>query len=835
MATNLRSKSRGLRDRCTPVLAEGDSSEADQTRSDQHQTSSDRTPEQGLTTSSDFEHPKPSNAGNNKISCGNGNTTLPAQSEVKKINERAPNKRLKWDKAVNCIVMECYLRSEPKKRGYRQRMKKLWDTKGVFEANEGRLADQARAIRTNSWLTDLEIEEINRKILCTENEPITGDAKHVEDREQVHIVEEVQIPDVIEIADIPAVKENVDEVLEKAAADGFNFDQETSDYVRKIMERMEKDQDDIPPNLRYVDRKQVQIVTSKVDLALKFITTTSITETNRLIQAVANVVAEAVGYKSPNSKSSKKQEPAWRRRIHSNIERLRCSISRLDRLKKGELKNARIVTKLETEFNLQRKGIETVIEELKQRLTAMSARLQRYDTRNNQYRQNMLFQSNQKKLFDEIEGISKSDDVCPDAAESQKFWSEIWDNPVHHNENAEWLGELENELVDVEQQADIRIDVKSLRTKLKKVPNWKSPGPDGVQGFWLKKLVALHVRIAAQLDQCLQTGSVPEWMTTGKTVLCLKDKEKGAIVSNFRPITCLPLMWKLLTGVLADHLYDHLDEKDLLPVEQKGCRRGSRGTKDQLLIDKAVIRNSKRRQTNLAMAWIDYKKAYDMVPHSWIEKSMNLFKVAKNVENLVSKSMNQWNTELTASGKNLGNVKIRRGIFQGDSLSPLLFVLAMIPMSLVLRKIKMSYSLGKKQESVNHLLFMDDLKLYAKSEDQIDSLIHSVRIFTDDIKMEFGLSKCAMIVIKRGKLVRSEGIKMPDGEVLKSLEDGDEYKYLGVLEADNIKHETMKNNIKKEYVRRIRKILSSKLNGGNIISSINSKSCVHHQIWGRCS
>ena len=239
MATNLRSKSRGLRDWCTPVLAEGYSSEADETRSDQHQTSSDRTPEQALTTSSDFENPKPSNVSNNKISCGNGSTTLPAQSEVKKTNERASNKRLKWDKAVNCFVMECFLRSEPKKSGYRQRMKKLWDTKGVFESNEGRLADQARAIKTNSWLTYLVIEEISRKILSTKNEPVAGDVNNVEDREQVHIAEEVQIPDVIEIADIPAVKENADEVLEKAAADGFNFDQETCDYVRKIMERIE--------------------------------------------------------------------------------------------------------------------------------------------------------------------------------------------------------------------------------------------------------------------------------------------------------------------------------------------------------------------------------------------------------------------------------------------------------------------------------------------------------------------------------------------------------------------------------------------------------------------
>ena len=64
-----------------------------------------------------------------------------------------------------------------------------------------------------------------------------------------------------------------------------------------------------------------------------------------------------------------------------------------------------------------------------------------------------------------------------------------------------------------------------------------------------------------------------------------------------------------------------------------------------------------------------------------------------------------------------------------------------------------------------------------------------------------------MIVLKRGKLV-SEGIKMPDGEVLKSLEDGDEYKYLGILEADNIKHETMKNNIKKNTSGGLEKFLA---------------------------
>ena len=77
-------------------------------------------------------------------------------------------------------------------------------------------------------------------------------------------------------------------------------------------------------------------------------------------------------------------------------------------------------------------------------------------------------------------------------------------------------------------------------------------------------------------------------------------------------------MWKLLTGVIEDQIYAHLDQEKLLPEEQKGCRKGSRGTNDLLCIDRAVIKEVKSRNKNLAMAWVDYKKAYDMVPHSWI-------------------------------------------------------------------------------------------------------------------------------------------------------------------------------------------------------------------------
>ena len=99
-----------------------------------------------------------------------------------------------------------------------------------------------------------------------------------------------------------------------------------------------------------------------------------------------------------------------------------------------------------------------------------------------------------------------------------------------------------------------------------------------------------------------------------------------------------------------------------------------------------------------------------------------LIKVAKNIEQLLIGSMPDWKTVLTAGGQELGEVDIRRGIFQGDSLSPLLFVVAMIPISILLNREDMGYRLGGEVgqgreggKKINHLLFMDDLKVYGAS------------------------------------------------------------------------------------------------------------------------
>ena len=88
--------------------------------------------------------------------------------------------------------------------------------------------------------------------------------------------------------------------------------------------------------------------------------------------------------------------------------------------------------------------------------------------------------------------------------------------------------------------------------------------------------------------------------------------------------------------------------------------------------------------------------------------------------------------------------------------------------------------------------------------------------------MEFGIEKCAMLVIEKGKIVKSVGIELPDGKIIKSLQEGESYKYLGILEADNFLEEKMKLNVSKEYIRKLRKVLKSKLNGGNLVRGVNA-------------
>ena len=125
---------------------------------------------------------------------------------------------------------------------------------------------------------------------------------------------------------------------------------------------------------------------------------------------------------------------------------------------------------------------------------------------------------------------------------------------------------------------------------------------------------------------------------------------------------------------------------------------------------------------------------------------------------------------------------IRRGIFQGDSLSHFFCDMQITANSCTMQA-NARYTLGGG-EKINHLLFMDDLELYRKSDNEIKGLVSTVKVFSQDVGMEFGIKKCAVIIMNTGKVKSTDKIELPSSEKIREIE-ADGYKYLGILEFES--------------------------------------------------
>ena len=210
------------------------------------------------------------------------------------------------------------------------------------------------------------------------------------------------------------------------------------------------------------------------------------------------------------------------------------------------------------------------------------------------------------------------------------------------------------------------------------------------------------------MNKCLQRAHVHEWMTKARSTLIEKDPNKGTTPNNYRPITCLPMRWKICTAQIRKEIYYSLTRRVFsfllfFSGEQRGCCKGTRSTAELLYKDKHIVNESKTRRINLTIAWIDCKKAYAMVPQIWIIHCFKMYGISHEVINFIEKSMKTWRVELTAGGRSLAETKIQRGIFHEDALIPLLFIIAMMPLNYILRKCTARYKLCGSQENINHL------------------------------------------------------------------------------------------------------------------------------------
>ena len=134
----------------------------------------------------------------------------------------------------------------------------------------------------------------------------------------------------------------------------------------------------------------------------------------------------------------------------------------------------------------------------------------------------------------------------------------------------------------------------------------------------------------------------------------------------------------------------------------------------------------RNQQRNLAVAFYDYQKAYDMVRHDWMIRVYQWMGVPEKVVNVIVKLMEGWKTrlEVTEDGKVLASrkINIRKGFLQGDSYSPVGFCLTEVPISMLIEETD-GYTMGqrdKERVKRKHSIFIDDLKIYQENHRKLE-------------------------------------------------------------------------------------------------------------------
>jgi hypothetical protein len=264
----------------------------------------------------------------------------------------------------------------------------------------------------------------------------------------------------------------------------------------------------------------------------------------------------------------------------------------------------------------------------------------------------------------------------------------------------------------------------------------------------------------------------------------------------------------------------------ILTDEQKGCRADVRGTTHQLLIDRVITEQVVLDEANMAVAWLDVAKAFDTVNHDWILSILKAYKIDDKLIRLVGNLMSEWKVKLTIKGKIISSeIKIQQGIFQGDSLSPLLFIIALNPISAEIAKLDEGLPIPSyTKPRINHLLYVDDWKVYGETSKEVNTLCEKIDEWTKAAGLQLNKKKCSFMAVKDGKIQTeriTEATKhLSEFDAIK--ESADTHKYLGMKQNITNKEELIQKETEADLLGRVAIVSKLQTSAKTITALINT-------------
>jgi len=418
----------------------------------------------------------------------------------------------------NCEVLFCYYKSQLDVRGYGQRCFALWSERNPWSSYTlNNICNQARSLLRRKVFTQVELDYIKKKATGQSFDTSSeGSEEEFSDTASVH---GSMLASPTQISATPPVTSFTE------------YEQQLFDRVCGYMENLLIDDLCIMPNLRSVPFTKLKKITKVVDGILAYYKVISFDEVLKLLYCGARVVTDECGVQFKN-KQENSSKPPWQQRIETKLQYLQKDLSQLFALQTHTLHASWKIKHLTTRYNLHHQPISSAIEQARQQIKVYSYRLKSYVTARLRRQQNNLFRFNRHTFYQTLSAKPSCCNMCPPSADTLQFWTDLWGKPANYNKKASWLTAIEH--LEVSSMSSCNISILDFQLSLRRVANWKSPGPDCIHGFWVKYFTSLHPIILQYFNNFIETEglSLAPSLLCGRTSLIMKNAEKECVPSN---------------------------------------------------------------------------------------------------------------------------------------------------------------------------------------------------------------------------------------------------------------------------------------------------------------
>ena len=434
---------------------------------------------------------------------------------------------------------------------------------------------------------------------------------------------------------------------------------------------------------------------------------------------------------------------------------------------------------------------------------------------------NNKIENNTNKHHEKIDRIIIEE--YPTDEETQELWEEIYTKNtgvLEVRRDNQYLKEIEDYWR--YNMSRVTIPPEMVNYAVMHTANWKTPGSDGIQGYYIKNAKWLYPVLHTLFNCWLSDKDyIPEQYTEGITYLIYKGGETTD-PKNYRPITCLNVLTKIFTTILRRKIQQILVsnpiEKRISP-SQLGIKKKSLGAKEGAINSREIQDQLNKQGIQYYELYYDIKKAYDTVNHMWLEKTLLYYNIPERIVDTIKYFIKNTTLKMQYNkDRKIKPIQIKRGIVQGDSLSPMLFVLYINILSLKLNELLETRTIRNesgREIKINHIMYMDDLKIITFSQEKAIEANNIVMEITSAIGLQINKSKSGIIA--------HNGCQIPQQlDDIPVVDEEHPYKYLGTEVADKVLEQATRAEIKIKIIRIMDQINANQTSSYNYIKRIQS-------------